>query len=106
MNSSRLILASVAGIAAVSIFNAVQKKQGITRIVAGAYILLLLLSLLDLFGGAWAQIAGGIAMLALVTVVLTQIPWASLTLFTKGSTATTATAPVGEPPATTRGPQQ
>jgi hypothetical protein len=82
--SNRIVLASVAGVAGIGILNAVQAHQGISRIVAGAYIALLLLSLLDLFGGAWSQIASGLAILAFVSVLLASNGlFEALTLITK-----------------------
>lgn len=88
MGSNKFILAAVAGIAGIAILNAWVAKKGITRILAGAYVLLLLLSLLDLFGGVWSQLAGGLAMLALLSMLLTQTPWDALSKVTGSQTIT------------------
>ena len=50
----------------------------ITRVLVGANVLLIVLAVVDFFGGPLSTIAGGIATLAAFVVVLTQIPWQSL----------------------------
>ena len=46
-------------------------KTTITRIVLGAFVLVLVLSILDLFGGPISTLANALAMLAAVFVILT-----------------------------------
>jgi hypothetical protein len=47
----------------------------ITPVILGSYIFLLVLSVLDAFGGPVSTLAGGLAMVAAVTVLLTEFPW-------------------------------
>src|SRR5215472_7484085 len=46
--------------------------QGITTIVLGGYVLMVVLSIVDLFGGPLASLTRIIAMLALVSVLLIE----------------------------------
>lgn len=48
------------------------------RQLIGAYVFLLLLSLVDLIGGAASQLASALAILAVLYVLLTQFPWTQL----------------------------
>lgn len=49
-----------------------------SRALIGSYVFLLLLSLVDLVGGAASQFASALAILAALYVVLTQFPWSQL----------------------------
>lgn len=70
---NRRIVVAVAVIAGCTIINHLTTGQPITRVIIGAYILLVVLSLLDLIGGRASSIAGMLAMLALVVVLLTTL---------------------------------
>lgn len=48
------------------------------RQLIGAYVFLLLLSLVDLIGGGASQLASALAILAVIYVLLTQFPWTQL----------------------------
>lgn len=52
--------------------------SSITRVLVGANVLLVVLAIVDLFGEPFSSIAGGIAMLAVVTILLTQVPWSQI----------------------------
>ena len=47
-------------------------QASLTRTVIGGFVLILILSLLDLFGGPLSTLAGALAMLAAVFVILTD----------------------------------
>jgi hypothetical protein len=64
----------VVAIAAVGTFKAHQTRQPVTPILIGAVVLLILLSLLDIFGGVFSIAASAIAMLALVATLLVDLP--------------------------------
>lgn len=75
MNSH--IVAAVLIIGGVGVIKAYSAKPAkpITPVIIGSYVLLLLLALLDFFGGGLSQVASALAMLAVVTVILTEFPW-------------------------------
>jgi hypothetical protein len=75
---NRMIVASAAGITAIGVGTAWLQKKPITKIVLGGYLTALGLSILDMFGGGFSQLAGGIALVALVTVFLTSADWVAL----------------------------
>jgi len=50
----------------------------LTRVFIGANILLLVLAVVDFFGGPLSTIAGALAFLAAVVVLLNDIPWGLL----------------------------
>jgi len=49
--------------------------------------LLLVLSVLDMFGGGLSQLASGIAMVAVVYVLLTEFPWQQIIGLVQGKKA-------------------
>jgi hypothetical protein len=69
------IVAAVVVIAGAGIVNAYIQKKPITTVIIGSYILLLILSLMDMFGGKLSDLASALAMLAVVYVLLTEVPW-------------------------------
>lgn len=78
-----------------------QGSQGssITKVLLGADVLLIVLAVVDFFGGPLSVLAGSIAMLAAFVVVLTQIPWQ--TLFNKLNVNAGQNAPGGQMAPTT-----
>lgn len=70
---NRQIVIAVVVITGITIFNNVTQQKPITKVIIGSYILLILLALLDMFGGPFSEISGAIAMLALVYVIVTQL---------------------------------
>ena len=52
----------------------VSKNGGLTRVVVGGYLLMLLGSLLDLIGGPVSQVLGWLMLLAAGTAALTILP--------------------------------
>ena len=69
---NRPVMIAVIGIGGIAFVNAVIAKKPVTRIVLAVYLLLLLLGILDAFGGLFSTLASAIAMLAFVTMLLTQ----------------------------------
>lgn len=61
-----------------------QQNKPITRIIMGGYIFTLVLALLDMFGGEMSIFAGALAMLAMLYVLLTEFPWATLIQAARG----------------------
>lgn len=72
MNVNKRVIASTLIIMGVGIVHAWTSTppQGITRVVLGGYILMAILSIVDLFGGGLADLAGALSMLAVVFVLL------------------------------------
>lgn len=89
---NKQIIAAVLVIGFAGVVNAWTKKQPITRVILGAYVLLLILSLMDLFGGPMRRFGGALAMLAVVYVLINQFPWSSILGLLNGPAATTAKA--------------
>jgi len=75
---NKTIVASTAIITGSGLVNAYTKKQPITRVIIGGYVLMLMLSIGDLFGGDFAKIMSAIAVLAATYVLLTEFPWAAI----------------------------
>lgn len=78
---------AVVVIAGSGVVNAWLNKKPITMVVIGSYILLLVLSVMDMFGGKISQLASAIAMLAVVYVLLTEFPWKQLISVVQGKKA-------------------
>lgn len=72
------------------VVNAATKGTAITPVILGSYIFLLVLSLADALGGPVAQLAGALAMLAAVVVVLTEFPWQTIISTLQGKNAESA----------------
>jgi hypothetical protein len=74
MNVNKRIIASTLVIMALGIVHAwtANPPQGITKVVLGGYVLMLILSILDLFGGGAAQAASALALLVLVLAILAE----------------------------------
>jgi hypothetical protein len=81
------VVTAVVVIAGAGIVNAWVSKKPITTVIIGSYILLLVLSLMDMFGGKVSQLASAIAMLAVVYVLLTEFPWQQLINLSTGKAA-------------------
>lgn len=116
MNINRQIIVAVLGIAGISIARvftsnaqavaaaggtagsvtgAITGGTPVTPIIMGAYVVLLVLAVVDLFGPQAARIAGGLAMLALVYTILTQFPWTAIAAGLAGPVAAGQNAPAG-----------
>lgn len=78
MDVNKKIVVAVAFVTAVGIVQNWMQHKGITRTVLGAFVFLLVLSLLDLFGPGMSALAGALALLAALYVGLTQMPWGAL----------------------------
>jgi hypothetical protein len=81
------IVAAVVVIAGAGITTAYLNKKPITTVVIGSYILLLILSLMDMFGGKLSDLASAFAMLAVVYVLLTEVPWQQIINLAQGKSS-------------------
>jgi hypothetical protein len=88
---NRKIIIAVAIVAGSGIVQAWVKKKPITPIIIGSYVFLLVLAVLDMFGGPVSTLAGAIAMLAATYVLLTEFPWDTILTFVRGTPATVTT---------------
>ena len=77
---NRKIVVATLVIGASGIVNSWNAKppKAITPVILGTYVFMLVLALLDAFGGPIAQLAGALAMLAMLTVILTEFPWGTI----------------------------
>lgn len=73
MNNTIVVAALV--ITSAGVVNATTNKTSISRVVMGGYVFLLVLSLIDVFGGPVAKIASALSMVAMLYVLLNVFPW-------------------------------
>lgn len=64
------IIAATLIIGGSGVIKAWQSKKPITPVILGSYVFMLVLSIADLAGGQVSQLAGAIAMVAMITVIL------------------------------------
>lgn len=72
---NKKIVIAVVVIGGSGVVNSIVNKKPLTPVLLGSYILLLVLSIADMFGDGLSQLAGAIAMLAMVYVLLVEFPW-------------------------------
>lgn len=84
------IIVAVVVIGGTGFIRAFTSSKPVTPVIIGSYVLLLVLSLADAVGGGVSQIASGIAMVAMVYVLLTQFPWSTLINAVNGSKSAAA----------------
>lgn len=68
------IIVAVVVIASVGSLRAFLTGRPITRVLVGAVLVVILLSIMDLFGGPFSQLAGDLAMLAMIATLLLELP--------------------------------
>lgn len=78
--NTKIIVSSVV-IVSSGVLKAIEQHKAISPVVEAGYIFMLLLSLLDVFGGKVAQLASALALLAMVSVLINQFPLQLLTQF-------------------------
>ena len=78
---NRKIIIAVVVIGGSGVVNSIMRKQALTPVIIGSYILLLVLSVMDMFGPPLSSIAGAIAMLAVVYVLVGVDPTTGKSLF-------------------------
>lgn len=94
---NKKVIAAVFVIAASGVYKSAVAQKPITPVVMGAYIFLLVLSIMDMFGGAMSQLAGGLAMLAAVGTLLYDFPWTTISNVVTGKPTATPVAPKPTP---------
>lgn len=75
--NKKIIVATLV-IAGSGVVNAWIKKQPITKVILGSYIFVLVLSVIDMFGGPLSQLATALAMLAVTYVLVSEFPWSTV----------------------------
>jgi hypothetical protein len=75
--NKKIIIATVV-IAGSGVLNAWQNKKPITPVILGAYIFVFILAILDMFGGQLSTLAGALAMLAVVYILIHEFPWTQI----------------------------
>lgn len=67
------------------VINAIIKNKPVTPVVIGGYVFMLLLSILDLFGGDMSKLASALAMLAMLYVLIYEFPWQQILTAVRGT---------------------
>lgn len=75
---NKTIVAGVLLITATGIIKVWTTGGSFSHVLIGGYVLLLVLAVLDFFGGPFASLANTLVMLAVVTIVLYEFPWKPL----------------------------
>jgi hypothetical protein len=75
MNVNRQVVISGFVIIGTGIIRAAQGKTDYTTVLVGGYVFLLVMSILDLFGGNLSRLASILALLAALYVVIDKFPW-------------------------------
>lgn len=78
------------------VVNAWTNQKPITPVIIGGYIFVLVLAVMDAFGGPLADLAGALAMLAALYVLLTEFPWSKIIGLVKPEKATSAGTKTGK----------
>lgn len=78
MSINKPVIIAALFIGGFSSFQAIYHNKPYSRILIGTYMFILVLSLLDLFGGPMATLASALAMLAALYVGITQVPWSDI----------------------------
>lgn len=84
---NRKIVASALIIGVSGVVRAWTTNGPITRVVVGTYVLVLMLSIADMFGGALSHFSSAIAMIAVVYVLLNEFPWQTILSAIQGGKA-------------------
>ena len=85
MNRSIIVAAFV--IAGSGVVNAWSNQKPITPIIIGTYVFILIMAVMDMFGGGLADLASALSMLAVTYVLLTEFPWSKIISFVGGKKA-------------------
>lgn len=95
MNKKIIVAAFVIG--GSGVVTALSTGKPLTPVILGSYVLILVLSIADAFGGDIAQLAGGLAMVAMLYVLINQFPWTTIIALVqgKGTAKTTGTGKQG-----------
>lgn len=64
--------------------NAWTNQKPITPVIIGSYIFILIMSIMDMFGGGLSDLASALSMLAVTYVLLTEFPWSTILKFVQG----------------------
>lgn len=93
--NKKIIVAAVV-ITGSGVVNAWSNSKPITPVILGGYIFILVLAVMDMFGGPLADLSGALAMLAALYVLLTEFPWSKIIGLVKPETATPAGTKTGK----------
>jgi len=69
------IIASAFVIGGAGVANGLIQQKPITKVLIGDFVFLLMLSIVDMFGGPFSSLSSALALLASLVTVLTVIPW-------------------------------
>ncbi len=78
------VVVSVFVVASSGVFKAMINHAPVTPIILGSYIFLLVLAVMDVFGGQMSTLAGALALIAATFVLLTEFPWTQLVGIVQG----------------------
>lgn len=97
---NKQIIGAVVIIGASGVIAAWVGKKPITKVILGSYILLFVLSLMDLFGGGISRLGSALAMIAVLYVLLNEFPWQTLIGALQGKATAAVSATKTKQPAT------
>ena len=69
------IIASAFFIGGSGVANGFIQQKPITKVLIGDFVFLLMLSIVDMFGGPFSSLSSVLALLASLVTVLSVIPW-------------------------------
>lgn len=75
--NSHIIFAGVV-IGGAGLVNGWVNGTPVTPVIIGSYVFLLMLALLDSIGGPVSDLAGALAMIAVLVVLLDEFPWQAI----------------------------
>lgn len=75
--NKKIVVAGVV-IIGTGILKAATGGKALTPVFIGGYIFIFLLAIADAFGGVASQFSGALAMIAMLSILLTQFPWATV----------------------------
>lgn len=84
--NKKIVIATVV-IAGSGVVNSWTNKKAITPVIIGAYVFMLVMAVLDMFGGPISNLADALAMLAVTYVLLTVFPWSQIIGLVQGKKA-------------------
>lgn len=82
MNRQIIVAAIIIGASGVA--NAWINSKPITTVIIGSYVFLLILALMDMYGGTLSTLSGALAMVAATYVLLTEFPWQKVISLVQG----------------------
>lgn len=75
--NKKIVVAGVV-IIGTGVIKAATSGGKLTPVFIGGYIFIFLLAIADAFGGPLSEFSGALAMIAMLSILLTQFPWSAV----------------------------